>query len=439
MKTRHQILLSLAIVGLAATSLAIYSAVAPAGDATGRAAEHIHGAAAGGDVLNPVRLDPAVARRIGVTYAAADRRLLERTVTTVGIVTYDETKLFNVNPKIEGWVERLYVDFTGAPIQKGQPLMEVYSPMLVSAQEELILARRLVDKATAGSSERASANARDLLASARQRLSYWDIPDDEIEHIEHTLTPRKTLTLRAGAGGVVVEKNVVEGSRIMPGMDLYKIADLSRVWINSELFEKDIALVRAGQRAAVTFDAYPGEVFRGVVTYVYPSVSLDARTGQVRLELANPGLKFKPGMYAQVEIRSSAPREALLIPRTAVLVTGQRTLVFVQEQNGTLAPRDVQTGLAAGSDVEILSGLEAGDVVVTSANFLIDAESNLGASLGAMAGMDMSRPATGSSNESSTPRSSEPAVGSSTKPHAGSAPSIGETTPTPADPAAHQH
>jgi RND family efflux transporter MFP subunit len=238
--------------------------------------------------------------------------------------------------------------------------------MLVSAQEELILARRLVDQASAGKSERAAANARDLLSSARQRLSYWDIPEEEIEQIEHALVPRKTLTFRAGAGGIVVEKNVVEGSRIMPGMDLYKIADLSRVWINGELFEKDISLVRQGQRAEVTFDAYPGEDFHGVVTYVYPSVSLEARTGQVRLELSNPGLKLMPGMYAQVEIRSTSPREALLIPRSAVLVTGERSLVFVRESDGMLTPREVHAGLVAGGDIEILSGLTAGEVVVTS-------------------------------------------------------------------------
>jgi RND family efflux transporter MFP subunit len=393
MNTRKQILLSLAIVGLAASSVAIYSAVAPSGDATGGSGGHNHGAVAGDEALSPVHVDSAMARRIGVTYATAASRPLDRAVSTVGIVTYDETRLFNVNPKIEGWVERLYVDFTGAPIRKGQPLMEIYSPMLVSAQEELILARRLVDQASAGKSERAAANARDLLSSARQRLSYWDIPEEEIEQIEHALVPRKTLTFRAGAGGIVVEKNVVEGSRIMPGMDLYKIADLSRVWINGELFEKDISLVRQGQRAEVTFDAYPGEDFHGVVTYVYPSVSLEARTGQVRLELSNPGLKLMPGMYAQVEIRSTSPREALLIPRSAVLVTGERSLVFVRESDGMLTPREVHAGLVAGSDIEILSGLTAGEVVVTSANFLIDAESNLGASAGAMAGMDMGSPA----------------------------------------------
>jgi len=412
MNTRKQIFLSLVIVGLAAASIAVYTAVAPSGETAGGTGGHNHGAVAAGDHLSPVHLDPAAARRIGVTYATAELRPLDGAVSTVGVVTYDETRLFNVNPKIEGWVERLYVDFTGAPIQKGQPLMEIYSPMLVSTQEELILARRLVDRAAAGRSERAMTNARDLLAAARQRLRYWDIPDEEIEQIERGATPRKTLTFRAGASGIVVEKNVVEGSRIMPGMDLYKIADLSRVWINGELFEKDISLVRRGQHAEVTFDAYPGEVFRGVVTYVYPSVSLEARTGQVRLELSNPGLKLMPGMYAQVEIRSTTPREALVIPRSAVLVTGERSLVFVRESDGMLTPREVQAGLIAGSDIEILSGLAAGEVVVTSANFLIDAESNLGASIGAMAGMDMgAQPAAGRDDApAALPESSSPAV-----------------------------
>lgn len=403
MSTRNQIVLSLAIIGLATATVGIYSTWAPSGQVAGDAAGHTHGAAAGGDTLSLVRLDAASARRIGITYATVARRPLERTVSTVGVVTYDETRLFNVNPKIEGWVERLHVDFTGAPIREGQPLMEIYSPMLVSAQEELILARRLVDQAAAGRSERAAANARDLLASARQRLHYWDVPEEETERIERTLTPQKTITLTAAASGIVVEKNVVQGSRIMPGMDLYKIADLSRVWVNGEVFEKDLSLVQLGQRAQITFEAYPGEVFRGVVTYVYPAVSLEARTGQIRLELANPGLKLMPGMYAQVEIQSEAPSEVLLIPRSAVLLTGMRALVFVQAPDGRLTPREIRAGLAAGSDIEVLSGLAAGEVVVTSANFLIDAESNLGASLGAMPGMDAGMPMEAPAVERRTP------------------------------------
>jgi RND family efflux transporter MFP subunit len=329
-----------------------------------------------------VTLDPENARRIGVTYATATSRPFSRTVSTVGNVVYDETRLANVNPKIEGWVEQLYVDFTGAPIRKGQPLLSIYSPMLVSAQEELILARRLTQRAAGSESTRSSRNAQELLESARRRLRYWDIPEEQIARIEESGMPQKTLTLLAPASGIVVEKNVVEGARVMPGMDLYRIADLSRVWVEGEVFEKDLSLVRLGQSARVTFEAYPGEVFTGTVTYVYPTVSVEARTGQIRVELDNAGLRLKPGMYAKLELQASDARPALMIPRSAVHFTGERALVFLRGANGALAHREITTGLIDGNDIEVLAGLVAGDVVVTSANFLIDAESSMGSTMG---------------------------------------------------------
>lgn len=388
MNSRKQVMLSAAIVGLAAATVGVYGTVAGGtaeGEAGGAAGHAGHGAApAAGTAAAPVQLSAEDARRIGVSYATAELRRLERTVHAVGNVSYDETRLANVNPKVEGWVERLHVDFTGAPVRRGQPLMEVYSPMLVSAQEELILARRLVDDAAARGSERAATNARDLLESSRRRLRYWDVPEAEIVEIERSGAPRKTLTLAAPASGIVVEKNVVVGSRIMPGMDLYRIVDLSRIWLEIEVFEKDLSLLRPGQHGVVTFEAYPGEEWDGLVTYVYPSVSVEARTGRVRLTLDNPGLRLKPGMYGSVQLHQPTPREALVVPRTAVLQTGERAVVFVREANGTLSPRAVTVGLAEGDVIEIIAGLSAGDVVVSSASFLIDAESNLGASLGAM-------------------------------------------------------
>ncbi len=205
----------------------------------------------------------------------------------------------------------------------------------------------------------------------------------------------KTLTIRSPASGIVVEKNVVEGARIMPGMDLYQIADLSRVWVEAEVFEKDLSLIREGQHGMVSFEAYPGEMFHGSVTYIYPTVSASSRTGKVRLELSNPGLRLKPGMYSEVELQGPALEEALLVPRTAVLQTGERSVVFHRMSNGQLHPMEVVTGLSVGDQVQVLSGLQEGNVVVSSATFLIDAESNLGAAMAGMAGMDMSGPETG--------------------------------------------
>lgn len=386
--SKKQILFSVFLLLGAAAAVVVYSAAAAPEQAAGAMEGHNHAAmGAAADEATPVQVNAETARRIGITYAAAEHRPFERVVRTVGNVTYDETRLATVNPKIEGWVERLHVDFTGAPVQQGAPLLDVYSPKLVTAQEELILARRLVDEAAAAGGERAAENARTLLESARRRLRYWDIPDAEIERIEETGEPTKTLTLRAPASGIVVQKNVVEGGRIMPGMNVYEIADLSIVWVEGEVFEKDLSLVQLGQEARVTLDAYPGEVFEGTVTYVYPTVSVNSRTGRIRIELYNPGLRLKPGMYARILLRSQSG-EALMVPRASVLFTGERAMVFVRQANGrTLEPREVTTGRRTDSHIEILAGLARGQVVVSSASFLIDAESNLGASMGDMEGM----------------------------------------------------
>jgi RND family efflux transporter MFP subunit len=383
MSARAQWLVSAAVLGGAVAVVAVYFAAARPG-AEGPATEaHVHGAAASrGDGPHAVRLGDDAARRIGITYAAAEYGPLESTVRVVGTISHDETRLVKVSPKFEGWVERLYVDFTGAPVREGEPLLAVYSPMLVAAQEELILARKLAEQTAAGA--RAAENARALLAAARRRLRYWDVPEDEIERIERSDTARRALVLRAPASGVVLQKNVVEGMRIVPGMDLYMIADLSRVWVEGEVFEKDLALVRLGQHARVSLDAYPGATVDAVVTYIHPTLSTQTRTGRIRLELANPDLRFKPGMYATVEFEVPVHREGVHVPRTAVLATGERSIVFVRSADGTLQPRAVTPGLAAGEHIEIVAGLEPGEVVVASASFLVDAEASLGAALEAM-------------------------------------------------------
>lgn len=386
MSTRTQIVLS--TLAVAAASIIVLFALRSGEAAPVEAGMegHDHSAmVAGGGERQSVALDPEGSRRIGVTFATVERRVLPARVRTVGTVAYDETRLAVVSPKIDGWVERLHVDFTGAPIRAGEPLMDVYSPALVTAQEELVLAARLVREATGVG--RAAANANELLASARRRLAYWDIPDDEIRRIEERGEPTRTLTLRSPATGIVVEKNVVEGDRITPGMTVYRIADLSRVWIEAEVFEKDLGLVAEGQRAVVTFEAYPGRTFDGRVTYVHPTVSMQSRTARVRLELANPERALKPGMYARIDLEALAAEPTLVVPRSAVIATGERALVFVRSENGTLVPRNVEPGRTADRFMEILSGVHAGERVVSSAAFLVDAESNLGTMTGEMEGM----------------------------------------------------
>ena len=387
MNSKMQIALTVGLVAAAAGFVGLRLQDGTPATADAGMDGHDHAAmTAGTGTQSPVTLSPEDARRIGVTFARVERRSLDLSVEALGTVSYNETGLVAVNPKIEGWIERLFVDFTGAPVRTGDPLMAVYSPMLVSAQEELVLAARLFREA--GAQGRTADNAEALLESARRRLAYWDIPGEEIRRIEDTGEITRTLTLRAPASGVVVEKNVIEGDRIMPGMTLYRIADLSTVWIEADVFEKDLGFVRAGQSAEVTFEALPGRGITARVTYVYPTVSMESRTGRIRLELSNPRGELKPGMYARIALTVPAAAAALVVPRAAVLSTGTRSLVFVEGPDGALMPREVTAGRTEGREVEILDGLQEGARVVSSAAFLVDAESNLGALTAGMDGME---------------------------------------------------
>ncbi|MDE3014346.1 MAG: efflux RND transporter periplasmic adaptor subunit [Gemmatimonadota bacterium] len=381
MKTSYQILIAAGLIVGAAAIVALDLNSEGTDVATQDEAGHDHAAmTAGSGSMQPVVMDDEAARRIGVTLAAVERRVLPGELRSVGTVVYDETRLATVNPKIEGWVETLHIDFTGAPVVRGEPLMAIYSPALVAAQEELILAARVAAEAEG---ERARTTADQMLAAARRRLAYWDVPQAEIERIEEAGVPDRTITLDAPATGVVVEKNVVEGDRIVPGQAVYRIADLSLVWIEAEVYEKDLSQVGLGQHAEVTFEAYPGRLYDAVVTYMHPTVSIQSRTARVRLEVPNPREELKPGMYAQLAFHALPAPPTLVVPRSAVVTTGQRTLVFVSE-GPALLPREVVPGRSVGQLVEILQGVEEGERVVSSAAFLIDAESNLGTMTGAV-------------------------------------------------------
>lgn len=342
----------------------------------------------------PVVLSPLDAQRIGVTYAVATVGPLGREVRTVGQVTFDETRVQTIALKIDGWVEHLFVNATGQAVTRGQPLLTMYSPMLVTAQEELLLAKRLqVDVAGASGDARRSAD--DLLTSARRRLAYWDIPESEIRDIERTGRVRKTLSLRSPAGGYVLEKNVLAGQKIMSGDALYKVADLSTVWVEGEVFEQDLAMVHVGQAVNAEFDALPGEHRMGRISYVYPTLNPETRTARVRVVLPNGDLRLKPGMYATIRIATTERANVLTVPRSAVLSTGERSIVFVREANGQLSPREVALGASSDDRTEVMRGLAAGETVVASATFLVDAESNLGKALGGMGnmpGMDVTTP-----------------------------------------------
>jgi Cu(I)/Ag(I) efflux system membrane fusion protein len=354
---------------------------------------HAHGAAPASQSSDPVMISAADAQRIGVTFAPVTLAPLSREIRTVAQVTYDETRVKSISPKIDGWVEQLFVNYTGQPVSAGQALLTVYSPMLVSAQEELLLASKLT-QSLSGATVDARTGVTDLEAAARRRLLYWEIPASDVDRIQRTGQVRRTLTLRSPVSGVVIEKNVLGGQRIMAGDALYKVADLSTVWVEGEVFERDLPAVRLGATVTAELDAIPGGNRTGRITYIYPTLNSETRTARIRVALANPGMRLKPGMYATIRIEGVST-SVVSVPRSAVLSTGERTLVFVRRKDGMLEPRSITIGESTSDRTRILSGVNVGETVVASATFLVDAESNLGSSLGGMGdmpGMDMTKP-----------------------------------------------
>jgi Cu(I)/Ag(I) efflux system membrane fusion protein len=330
---------------------------------------------------------PAAARPL-VTAVATGQDLV-RELRLVGKVVPAEPALRVVAARVDGYVEHLDADFTGRQVRSGDALLELYSPMLVSAEQELILAARLRASLGPDAGEEAQRNADSLVAAARRRLALWDIGDDQVRAIERSGQVRRTLTLRAPEAGTVLEKDVVEGQAVMAGAVLFRIADLSIVWLEADVFEDDLAAVRVGQHAAVDFDAFPGAPVSAVVSYVSPVVDSLARTGKVRLVLNGGAGRVRPGMFGTARIHAPLGRRAVVVPREAALVTGDRQLVFVVDSAGRPHPRPVVLGVETDSLIEVRQGLGAGERVVAAAAFLLDAESNLSEAMAGMAGMDM--------------------------------------------------
>lgn len=320
-----------------------------------------------------IRVDAARRQQIGVRTALVEVRPVEVTIRAVGTVTYDESKLSEVSLKYEGWIERLHVNETGQPVRRGQPLFTLYSPALLAAQEELLIALSSQQAARqTGAPDRADY----LVQAARRRLSLWDLSERQIDEIARTGKPLRYVPVFSPASGFVVEKNVVEGAAVKPGEALYRIAGLDKVWVDAEVYESELSLVRVGQEAEVTFPYLPGKRFRGRIGYVYPYLEGGSRTGKVRVELPNPGIELKPEMYANVVLEVSGG-ERVMVPEEAVIYAGPRRLVFVDLGEGRLQPREIEVGVRSGDLFEVLSGLSPGEIVVTSGNFLIAAESRL--------------------------------------------------------------
>ena len=338
----------------------------------------------------PVHLSAEQARAIGVMFTVVELGPLTREVRTVGQVVPAEPNLAESTTKIDGFVDKLFVDATGMAVRRGQPLLTIYSPMLVAAQEELLAAQRLFGTVDQSDSN-AVRNARSLLDASRRRLAYWDISEEQIARLERTGEVTKTLTLNAPFDGIVLEKMVVAGQSVMAGMKLYRLADLSSVWIEGAVFEQDLRFVRAGAPVRAELAAYPGRQFDGRVSFVWPTVDSASRTARVRVAFSNTAGQLKPGMYATMYLEVVIGRDVVSVPAEAIVQTGERNLAFVVAQSGMLEPREVTIGTRAGERFEVLRGLSPGERIVASANFLVDAESRLGAGSvpGAMPGMDM--------------------------------------------------
>ena len=337
-------------------------------------------------------------QKLGVKTEAAVYRNLARGVRALGTVQVDERSQRTVAPRFEGWIQKLLVNTTGEAVRRGQPLMEVYSPDLVAAQQEYVIAWKGMQTLKDAGPE-IQTSMRSLLDGSLQRLRNWDIAEEELRRLQEEGKPRNALILRSPANGVILEKPSIQGMRFMPGEVLYRIADLSSLWLVAEVFEQDLGLVRIGQTARIHVNAYPERVFQGKVAFIYPAVTAETRTARVRIDLSNPGQLLKPAMYAEVELAvPQSPVKRLSVPDSAVLDSGNRQLVLVRRDEGRFEPREIKVGARGDGYVEVLDGIREGDSVVVAANFLIDSESNLRSALNAF-GKQGGKPEAGATHQ----------------------------------------
>jgi len=333
--------------------------------------------------LVTVKIDPARQQLIGLVTAQATPGEIGGALRTTGRVAVDETRVHRVNVKFGGFVEQVQADFIGQLVQRGAPLFSIYSPELLAAQEELLLALRT--RQALASARGMGSDGDDMVASARRKLQLWDVPAATVARLEQTGQAERSVTVVSPASGVVVKKEIVPGARLEAGGTPYEIWDLTTVWVLADVYETDLQHIKVGAPATLTFKALPGREYQGKVAFVDPVLDPKTRTAKVRVSLANPGAALKPEMFGEVVLRS-APRRALRIPADAVIDSGTRSVVFVALDDGKFQPRVVRLGASDGDFVEVQDGLEAGDKIVTRANFLVDSESRLKASLQALGG-----------------------------------------------------
>ncbi|MEZ0299563.1 MAG: efflux RND transporter periplasmic adaptor subunit [Candidatus Methylacidiphilales bacterium] len=312
---------------------------------------------------NAISIDPVTRQNMGLRTGVVTKGPLRRSIRTVGIIEFNETTLSEVTTKYKGWIEKLYVDSTGKQVHKGEPLFEIYSPELYVAQAEYLLTRK---------------GAGGLKDSSLTKLRYMDVSEEQIAELEKSGQAKKTLSVNAPRDGIVLEKMAVDGQMLEAGTKLYRIADVSTVWVHSQIYEQDLGFIKLGQEAVVSLSYLPERKFRGRVTYIYPTVDEKTRTAKIRMEFHNPGFFLKPGMFATVQIESQLEAEALLVPDMAVLRSGEKSTVFIALDGGKFEPRTIMTGARSENNAyQVLAGLKEGDRVVTSGQFMLDSESQL--------------------------------------------------------------
>lgn len=338
----------------------------------------VYASEAGTDELaGTVSIDPVVQQNIGVRTAKAELASLSHTVRAVGRIGYDETRITKLHPKIEGWIEELFVDTTGEQVEKDTILLSLYSPRLVASQREYVLALKNNETLKNSPVEDIRRGAEELVQSSRTRLELFDVPEHQIRELEASLAPQKTLHIHSPAAGIVTRIGAREGQHVSPATELYVIADLSRVWAYADIFEYELPWVKVGDEAQMTLAARPGQLFHGQVAYIYPYAESKTRTVKVRIEFDNPSLALKPETFVEITVQASKQESVTVIPSEAVVRSGSEAQVFVVRSPGKFEPRKVELGLQSGGRVIVLEGVVPGEEIVTSAQFLIDSESKL--------------------------------------------------------------
>ena len=331
-------------------------------------------------------VSPQMQQLMGVRTAIVEAKTLSKTIRAVGTVAYDESRVKHVHSKVDGWVDKLYINSTGAFVSKGQPLFSIYSPDLVATQNEYLMAKKNYESLATSSIPEVKTGASSLVAASRTRLALWDISEQQLRDLEQKGEAQKTLTLYSPYSGFVIKKDINEGMKVMGDKELYTIADLSSVWVNADVYESDIPFIKVGQRADISLSYSPAEPLKGRVSYIYPYLDEKTRTVKVRLEHPNPGYKLKPEMYVNAEIK--IPGETRLsIPEEAVLDSGTRKIVFLDKGDGHFEAKEVGLGPKMEGFYQVTSGLKEGEKIAASSAFLLDSESRLSEAMGAMAGM----------------------------------------------------